>query len=372
MSRTVHVVCLDAPAPPDYGGAQDMYHKVVALAEAGCAVHLHYFAYRPGRDAAPLAPYCRQITAYPRRTGPGGLSPRLPYIVSSRINAQLVQNLNRDDHPLLLEGLHCTGLLPFLENRQRPIVVRMHNDEERYYHFLAKAEQNPLKKLYYSWESRRLKAYQQRLDPALTYACLSQRDVQTFRETYGLPHTVFLPSFLPWQTVSGPEGRGAYCLYHGNLEVAENEKAAAWLVEEVFSKMELPLVIAGKGAGHRLQRLVRPHRHLRLVRDPSDSELETLLRDAHLHVLPSFNETGVKLKLLHALYSGKFCLTNEAGAAGSGLEGGLDIFRDAPSCIEQVQQLWARPFTGTEKAQRATLLALYHNGTNAGKLIGLW
>ena len=48
----LHIICLDAPSPPNYGGAIDMYYKIRALALAGTRIILHYFAYREGRGNA--------------------------------------------------------------------------------------------------------------------------------------------------------------------------------------------------------------------------------------------------------------------------------------------------------------------------------
>ena len=45
MNEPIHIVCLDAPAPPDYGGAIDMYYTIIALAKTGRKPILHYFEY---------------------------------------------------------------------------------------------------------------------------------------------------------------------------------------------------------------------------------------------------------------------------------------------------------------------------------------
>ena len=44
-----------------------------------------------------------------------------------------------------------------------------------------------------------------------------------------------------------------------------------------------------------------------VVANPSAKEMDDLIRKAQVHLLPSFNKTGIKIKLLNALFNGRFC-----------------------------------------------------------------
>src|SRR5690349_1591593 len=186
MSRKLHIVCLDTPFPPDYGGAIDMMNRIIQFHKAGTGIFLHYFSYNERGTPNELNRYCEKIFVYERKEGRKGLSPRIPYIVASRINQQLIEELQKDDHPILLEGIHCTGILPMLDISQRKVVIRMHNDESAYYSELARAERSWLKKLFFRRESRVLKQYTATLPSGCYYACVSKKDVETFSEKYHL------------------------------------------------------------------------------------------------------------------------------------------------------------------------------------------
>ena len=164
MNEPIHIVCLDAPAPPDYGGAIDMYYTIVALAKTGRKPILHYFEYGEKRNTKELEPFCSAIYAYPRKSLLKSFSLSKPYIITSRINHNLISRLNQDQHPILLEGLHCTGILPELKNPQR-VVVRMHNEEASYYQKLAENEKSFLKRIYYNMESSLLSGYYSKIPP---------------------------------------------------------------------------------------------------------------------------------------------------------------------------------------------------------------
>ncbi|NJN76927.1 MAG: hypothetical protein HC803_00210 [Saprospiraceae bacterium] len=71
----------------------------------------------------------------------------MPYIVKSRINDDLFNNLSKDNFPIIFEGLHSCGMLARFDERLK--IVRMHNIEWQYYEHLAKKEKHFLKRLFF-------------------------------------------------------------------------------------------------------------------------------------------------------------------------------------------------------------------------------
>ena len=376
MNKHLHIVCLDTPWPADYGGAIDMMNRIRMLHEQGVRIHLHYFSYNDRGTPNELNQFCETINIYERETFKKGFSFKLPFIVSSRINAQLIDRLKQDNHPILLEGIHCTGILPQLDLSSRKIIVRMHNEESIYYRELARVEPTLPKKLYFLHESHLLKKYASHLPKECLYACVSGNDMQFLEKAYHLDNVRFLPTFPSWQKVSGEEGQGNFCLYHGNLSVPENEKAALWLLCNVVTKSRAPFIIAGKKPSKRLLKVAELCQHTCLVADPSEAEMNDLVRKAHIHVLPCFNKqvTGIRLKLLHALFEGRHCVVNDPMVAGTGLEDACHIGNSANALASIIMQLYHQPYTREEKILRKQLLGdTYNNEKNARELIQwLW
>lgn len=332
---------------------------------------LHYFSYTAERGAQGLHNDCVEIHVYDRKAFYEALPVSRPFIVQSRINRKLIKRLNADNNPILLEGLHCSGIIPFLDNMQR-IVLRMHNDEAAYYHHLAQTERRFLKRLYFIQESRLLKTYQQSLAKKIKLACLSQTDADTFEKQYGFEKPAFVPCFIPWQKLTIENGLGSYCLYHGNMAVSENEEAALWLVRNVFSKNKAAFIIAGKGISKEVESEASGYRNITLVNNPSIERIDDLIRNAQVNVLPSMNGTGVKLKLLNALLNGRHCITNEAGAKGSGIHTSLTIAHGANDWLHSVAICMQQVFDEAQKEERKTVLTLYNNAANAERLNALW
>lgn len=374
--RYLHIVSLDVPWPADYGGAIDMFNRIRMFHKLGVRIHLHYFSYNERGTPNELNQYCESIHVYQREPAHTALSLRQPYIVSSRNSQDLVACLQKDDHPILLEGIHTTGILQQLDHSRRKIVVRMHNEESTYYRELARAENNIGKKLFFLKESLLLKKYSRHLPDSCVYACVSESDIRVFKNDYHLSQAVFVPTFPSWQEVNGQEGQGHLCLYHGNLSVPENEKAALWLLCKVFTKARVPFVIAGKKPSKRLQQAAHFCQHTCLIADPSESELNDLVHKAHIHVLPCFNKkvTGIRLKLLHALFEGRHCVVNEPMVAGTGLEPACHIGTGANAFASIIMQLYHQPYTQEEINLRRHLLGnTYDVKKNTQRLIQwLW
>lgn len=366
--RHLHIITHDVPWPADYGGVIDQFYKIKTLHQAGVKVHLHCFVNkRPPQDE--LKKYCYAIQYYKRRTGISHFSFCLPYIVNSRKNEELINNLKEDNYPILIEGIHCSYYLYAGKLTGRIVLLRLHNTEFEYYHHLALNEKNPIKRFYFHHESKLLKKYENELAGKVKIAALSDQDVQLYRQVFNAPDIAHLPVFLPYTMAEGKNGKGCYCLYHGNLSINENEEAAIWLLQNVFNELRIPFVIAGKDPSQKLTFMAHEHEHTCLVANPSDKELQDMIAKAQINILPSLNNTGVKLKLLNALFNGRHCLVNKAGVAGSGLDNICQIAEDADDFKTAISYLYNIPFTIEDKEQRQqTLQKLYCNQKNLKKI----
>lgn len=369
-SDFIHIVCLDVPYPVDYGGVFDLFYKLLYLKEQGIKIILHCF--QGGRDKQPiLENYCEQVYYYKRKRGIRSFSLTVPYIVQSRTDIQLLKNLSHDNFPVLIEGTHCTKVLSQNRLQNRRVVLRLHNIESDYYQQLFKRESSPLRKLYYFYESRLLKKYEpgvfKKADLILP---VSEKDKLALREVMHTEQVKMLPVFTGWNKVSIKEGTGNYCLYHGNLEVAENEAVALWLMEYIFLDLEIPLIIAGKNPSSKLISAISKHHHIKIIGNPDETQMEDLIQNAQINLLPSFSTTGIKLKLLHAVFCGRHCITNEAMVTGTHLEKICILNEKADAFKESIRSIFYRPVSSEEMIRRQEVLdQCYNNHQNAIQLI---
>lgn len=368
MNKHLHIICLNVPYPVNYGGVFDLFYKLPALQKQGVKIHLHCFKYgRQEQDI--LNKFCYTVHYYSRLKGLHGLSPTIPYIVKSRANKELLQVLLQDDHPILMEGIHCTYLLNDKRFNHRKCFVRLHNVEHIYYKHLYKFTRAIFKKLYFLGESILLKQYEKRIATKAIFWSVIEKDAEEYKKL-GAKEISYIPLFLPFNRVNTSAGKGAFCLYHGDLSIAENEKAATWLVKDVFNTLQIPLVIAGKNPPGRLQKLLHANKLTCLIADPNEQEMQDLVTKAHINIIPSYNITGIKLKLLNALFNGKHCLVNETTIDGTNLDDLCFIADDTSSFKTAITELYEQPFDDDEICLRQKVLdKMFDNAVNANKFI---
>jgi hypothetical protein len=347
--KHIHIVSFDIPFPADYGGVIDVFYKIKALVEAGVKIHLHCFQY--GRKPSfLLESLCHKVYYYPRKKIYRGMVSRVPYIVGSRINPELLERLSVDQHPILFEGLHTCAYLdhPFLKEKKKG--VRMHNVEWQYYKGLHDQSSDPFKSIYYAVESRRLLRFESVLVHANFIFAISKTETEYLKNRF--PQTRLLFPFHGNKTVESKPGKGHFMLYHGNLSVPENEEAVIWLMENLKTNEEFPLVVAGKKPTARLSSMAAECPWIKVLENPATEEMERLLDEAQIHILPTFQSTGVKLKLIQSLFAGRFVLVNKMMTAGTGLEKLCQVFENREELNRKVSELRNMEFSETEISAR--------------------
>lgn len=368
--KHLHIISFIVPFPVNYGGVFDIYHKLVALHKAGIKIYLHCFT-EHNRQQAELNQYCEKIFYYRRRKGISGLSFRLPYIVASRMDNKLLQRLQLDNYPILIEGIHAAGFLIHYAPSNRKVVLRLHNVEHDYYRQLFLSSSSTINKIYYHFEAELLKKFESKIAilPHLILA-VSAEDVKTYQQRFNVKNIEVLPVFTGFTSDEPPSDLGYFCLYHGNLSVAENEKAVAWLLNEIFDASHIPFVIAGKNPSPQLKQFIARFENATLISDPSIEKMQSLIADAQCNVLPSFNVTGVKLKIINALFHGRHCIVNQAAVTGSGLESICHVVKTPQQFREVVHHLSEKPLEREEIITRKKVLNnLFDEDKNCAKLI---
>ena len=365
----LHIISFDVPAPPDYGGSIDVYYKAKALADLGVKVHLHCFQYGRPRSAD-LERFCASVHYYQRRLDRLQLLSALPYVVVSRRSETLVDRLLADDHPILFEGLHCCYHLgdPRLHGRRR--LVRAHNVEHDYYAALAKAASSTVRRSYLIGEAHKLQRFETVLSEAHRVLAISPKDQRYFDAHFH--NVVHIPAFHACNDVVVPEGLGGFAFYHGALGVPENDQAALHLVRKVFKDLPVQLVIAGSKASRALKRAIAQAPNAELREDIGTDEIHRLVREAQVNVLPTFQATGIKLKLLLCLFTGRHVVCNTPMVEGTGLED-LCLVHDDPAAMRAaILERMTQPMNGRDLEQRTKVLGeRFSNRRNAEAILEL-
>jgi hypothetical protein len=367
----VHIISFDVPYPTDYGGVIDVFFKIKNLYQQGCIIYLHCFQY--GRAVAPeLEKYCKQVWYYPRKIGINGLSMQLPYIMYSRRDKQLLFNLLNIDAPIIFEGIHCTYLLNHPQLSGRKKIIRNHNVEHQYYQLLARRESNLIKKCYYYLESFFLKKLERKLFAADILMPISDADTAFFSTLYPLKKVVNISGFHPYDSIISQKGKSDYCLYHGNLSHPENIEAALFLIQAVFNDTTTRLIIAGRSPSSKILNACKPYSNIQLIENPDSESMAQLIADAQIHLLPTFQKSGLKLKLLYALFAGRFVLANEEMLFGTQVQDACIIANTAEEFKQKILLLMTAEFDEKEIEKRKAILSkAYNNKINSKRIMDI-
>lgn len=343
----------------------DVFYKLKALAEQGVQIYLHCFKY--GREQSKvLDDLCEKVYYYNRNMSWKNVLSATPFIVKSRESKALLENLKSIDAPILFEGHHCTYYLGHPELNKQKQYVRTHNIEANYYEQLANVEQSIKKRIYFITEAKKLSNYEQKLKHANALFCISKNDHTHFKK---LNNSFYIKAFHPEKEISSTTGKGEYAIYHGNLSVPENEEAVLFLIQKVFKQINISLVIAGKRPSQKIRKEALKHSHVRLVEDPQDKVLNQLLQQAHIHVLPTFQDTGIKLKLLKSLYTGRHCIVNTTMVNNTELEETCIIANSPQQWIKAINSIEEVNFSQKDIDLRKKVLSKFNTTEEAKKIL---
>ncbi len=378
----LHLIAFDIPYPADYGGVIDVFHKIQALSAANVRVTVHCWQYGNRQPQLTLESVCEKVFYYPRREDPLSILKsfwqKKPFIVGSRQDAELLKNLLQDDAPILFEGLHTCDLIAHKALANRFKIVRMHNVEWEYYANLENLENTFWKKLYFKRESYWLKAFENQVitqaDSILSISPSDQTYFQDFLEKKNLDKNkmLYVPPFHPNKFVESSRGRGEGVLFHGKLSVNDNEKVALFLIEKIFSRVNIPLSIAGKDPSEKLLKAAEKYENVKIFPNPSESEMNHLIHIAHINLLLSFQRSGMKLKLLNSLFRGRFCVANKQMVENTGLESLCMVAETPQEIASALESLMNVQFSSARINERIEILsAQFSNVENARAIVRL-
>jgi len=368
LIKKLNIVSFDVPYPPIYGGIIDVFYKLKSLSEQGVEIYLHTFEYGSGKQEE-LHKYCKTVFYYDRSITIKTIFSNIPYIVNSRKNKVLIQNLKNNNAPILFEGLHTTYPIIKSKFRKRKIVVRVHNIEHEYYWGLAKSERVFYKKMFYFSEALKLKKHQKLLKKVDFILSLSLLEFDYFDKKFE-SKAKYIPAFHQNIEVKHLSKKGSFALYHGDLRVSDNLKAVLFLID-IFKKLNYRLVIAGNNCDESIIQSISTIPNISFVPLKNDSTLIQLFNKAHINILPTFQNTGIKLKLINALFNGRFCLVNNNMIKKTGLEKLCVIANTKNEFRNQILKLENKNYLEENIENRKNILKPFNNMLNAKKIIDL-
>jgi len=367
-NKSIQIVSFNVPDPPNFGGVIDVFYKIKALTDIGVKVYLH--TYQDDRKKSEyLEQICEKVYYYPRKKKWYYLFSETPFIVKSRMSKAIIENINSINSPILFEGLHTTGILSKLNLTDKKCIVRTHNIEHLYYKGLYKSETNWLRKLFFLIESKKLKYYENILHKVDMLFTISPFEHHYFESFSSKAH--YIPVFHRNSKCIEYSNKGSYVLFHGDLRVSDNIKAAQFLIDTFKTLPNYQLVIASSFRNSETIKAIDSINNITFTIIENSEHLDTIFENTRLHIVLSFQKTGIKLKLINTLYQNRYVIVNKLVVEDTGLGSVCEIITDKTDLIQKIKTLFDRDFSEDLILKRQKALLPFDTEQNAKKIIDL-
>uniref|UniRef100_UPI00404B2887 hypothetical protein n=1 Tax=Flavobacterium sp. TaxID=239 RepID=UPI00404B2887 len=308
-AKVINIVSFDNPYPPKYGGIIDVYYKIEALHKIGYQIHLHCFVKEIPIDSFALARVTGSVSFYLARPKWYHFFSSLPLSVITRSNSKLVENLIKNDAPIIFESLKSTCLMNDFRLSKRVKILRLHNVEQDYFRGIAKSESNFLRKLMFYREVSKFKKYDSNLLNFQEIFTLSNYENDYVQEKY--KKGLYVPVFHGNKEVVALSEYGEYTIFHGDLSTSDNKKAALFLIEVFKNLPNYELIVASGFGKDFVLKAINGYTNIKHVELKNFSHLKDLLQKAHISISWSFQKSGTKLKLLNSIFNSRHNIVNE-------------------------------------------------------------
>lgn len=365
MKKSIHLVSFDIPYPPNYGGIIDVFYKTKELHKLGVEIYLHTYIFDDKPKQPVLEKYCKKIFYYSRKNSFLSLFSRLPFRVESRSSKELIANLKSLEIPIVIEGLHAA--YPLVKFNFKNTYIRTHNIEHDYFLGLFKSEKKLLKKLFFYVEAIKLKRFESILKNVTGIFTISPFEQNYFSEVYG-EKAVYIPVFHQTKKIENNFKKGTFVLYHGDLRVADNVRAALFLID-VYKETSFKFIVASSCKNKAVLTEIEKYSNLYFEDIPTQDSLAELFEKAHVNTLLTFQKTGIKLKLLNTLYQGKHIIVNSKMVEDTGLENVCELANTKEEILKKTEALFAKDFSDAQVKVRQEKLLDFNPEENARKML---
>lgn len=248
------------------------------------------------------------------------------------------------------------------------VVLHQHNCEYLIWQRYAAIEKNWIKKLALYHQASRIRKYEQEICKKASAVLAAPNDTDElvkigadrtkFYETYHLGDDLLLaqPDLLYEETEK-------VLLYVGTLSWEANIDGLVWFNKEVWPKVkekhpDIKLYIIGKHADARIKEMVEQDARIKLT--GFVEEIEPYFKKSRVFITPLRFGSGIKVKVINALYRGIPCVTTSIGTEGLKVKDGESIcIKDQPDAFaEAVNNLltdkntWEKLKTNSRKIAR--------------------
>ncbi|WP_302580730.1 glycosyltransferase family 4 protein [uncultured Bacteroides sp.] len=306
---------------------------------------------------ADLLKYCKEVHLYKRNKGAALFKLiKGPFVCVSRWIASMKKDINvcfeRENIDwVIVEFPQMLGNISRRILNSNKLILSQHNIEYATLNNLAKSITNPLKRLIYNVESKRLYYYEERCYREMSvklFTFVSIEDKAFFERKFGKSNTLLVPIGTEIHEYKESKDSCNAISFFGKMSYPPNKEAAIWFSKNVFPlvQKEIPaskFYIVGKDPSKELMEISEKNPNI-IVTGTLDS-IEGYYERTDLVVIPLSHGGGVKVKVLEALGYGKLVVSTSKGIEGTTFQNGEELLTSSSAeefaaiCIDVLQNL---------------------------------
>jgi len=360
-------ICNKVPYPPKDGGSLASWNLTKGLISQGNHIHIltlntskHYIENLniPSHmgDNLSIRPIQANTNIKPLTLIQNLLFSRLPYNIerfwSEKFNNELISILNNHNFELVVfEGLPLSLYIETIrQSFKGKLIMRAHNVEYKIWEGLAANTGNPLRKYYYSLLASRIKKFESsQLQKYDALVPITEEDSISFRKMgFKGPLFTFPFGLDPKEYLSITfQDEIENIMFLGALDWAPNIHGLKWFVKNAWptireSYPNLNLHIAGRNPSKRVQEI------LSVPGVEFHGEVENAmeyLKLGQIMIVPLFSGSGMRVKILEAMATGKVVLATSLAISGIPAINKKHLFIEdtANGFIQQLGTLISKP-----------------------------
>jgi len=330
--KTILVVSPDFPYPPNHGGRVDIWNHIVMFKKLGFRIDLVATAkYQPNlKDIEFVKTMVNNLIVCPRKNNILDMFSLLPLQNLSRRKLTQVKLDYRYDL-LLIATEHVLSILDNQTLKADQVVLRVQNDETKYFQELYQSSNWGFRKLYYFLESFKIKFMNRQVRQNISNMMfISKDEYLAFQQRFPEINSVFMPPCFSSNGLKQLSLKSNNVLFIGSFFMIYNREAIVWYLKNIHPELskipDYTFIIAGNSRGESLAWLYKKCKHYTNIKiHDSPKEIDSLYRSSALFVNPMLHGAGVKLKTIDAIRNGLPVVSTNVGNQGTALENEKDI-----------------------------------------------
>lgn len=320
------IISPDHPYPPNHGGRVDIWNRIILLSELNHEVDLVITTPKitlSHEEEIEFRTHVADITFIERRKRFLPFLFGIPYQVSSRTELKKFNNSKKYDY-IILESEATSPILDSPIAKGSQILLRVHNNESKYYNSLFNSTNNIIKKAYYLYESITYKKYSTQIKKRVDAILHISSDELSNEPKTNTGKSFFLPPYINTSNLKEIETANKdKVVFIGNLFTANNVNGLQWYLDNVHPRIialnsKYSLIIAGNTRGGEIPVNIINQTNITFIDSPKS--LDNIYKHASVFIIPLLDGAGVKLRAINAISEGIPIVSTSTGIEGLGLK----------------------------------------------------